>query len=224
MFSTSHLNSRIYKGPDAKKMIILLHSEGHFDLLNSLPVFFENSHWCHHCDKGYDHRTHHRCEHRCELCLREDCERDADHKIECPDCSRTFSGQGCFDAHKAGSQPGPMHSRKSLCSLIHRCSVCGCTVSFEKRSEDNPHRCGETFCKNCSRFDLPDSHKCWMKPRKFTQKEQQQHRNAKFLYFDFETWVDENLQLLPNLAVSNFASSVVKLNLINFLSLNYFFK
>ena len=129
-------------------MILLLYSVGHFDSLTSLLAFFENSHWCHHCDKGYDHRTHHGCEHRCELCLREDCERDTDHNIKCRDCLRTFLGRGCFEVHRAGSQPDPMHSRKSLCSLIHRCDDCGCTVSFEKRCGDNPHRCGETFCEN----------------------------------------------------------------------------
>ena len=54
-----------------------------------------------------------------------------------------------------------------------------------------------------------------MKPKKFTEKEQEQYRNAKFLYFDFETWVDENLQLRPNLAVS-FFSRALKLNLLNY--------
>ena len=183
-------------------MIVLLHSEGHFDLLTSLPAFFENSYWCHHCDKGYDHRTRHRCEHRCNMCLRQDCERDTDHLIECSDCLRTFNGQACFDSHKASAGAVPQHNRKSICSMIHRCKDCGCTVSYENRRQDNPHRCGETFCKNCYCFVLPDIHKCWMKPKSFSEKDLRDHQNAKFLYFDFETWVDENFQLIPNLAVS----------------------
>ena len=47
---------------------------------------------------------------------------------------------------------------------------------------------------------LPD-HKCYMEPLQFSAEEAEKHRNAKFIFFDFETYVAENKELVPNLAV-----------------------
>ncbi|XP_055345700.1 uncharacterized protein LOC129593397 [Paramacrobiotus metropolitanus] len=71
----------------------------------------------------------------------------------------------------------------------------------KNRKGSTQHQCGEVYCKNCKHHDLPESHECFMKPRKVTDEELEEHKNAKFLYFDLETCVAENKELVPNLAV-----------------------
>ena len=164
--------------------------------------FFEKNYWCEACNVGYEKRTQHRCLSMCNLCLRPACERDEMHMIPCVDCNRSFAGQACFDAHKKGAGSGRLAARRSLCSIVKRCAHCLCTVSTAARQPDNPHRCGESFCKNCARFDLLSHHKCWMQPKKFTAEDKIKHQDVKFLFFDFETWVNQEHRLIPNLVVS----------------------
>ena len=188
---------------ESDKIIRLLHSSNHFNVLTTMTGFFEKNYWCESCNVSYEKRTQHRCDAMCKLCLRVDCERDVTHMIPCDTCNRSFAGQSCFDAHKEGAGPGRLAARRSLCSIVHRCRQCLCTVSSAARQPDNPHRCGESFCKNCSRFDLPSQHKCWMLPKKFSPEDKIKHRDVRFLYFDFETWVNQEQRLVPNLVVGD---------------------
>ena len=73
-------------------------------------------------------------------------------------------------------------------------------VSLSNRGAENPHQCGEVQCGHCHVYDTPD-HKCYMEPLQFNTEEAEKHRNAKFIFFDFETYVAENKALVPNLAV-----------------------
>ena len=202
VFSTACLNNLVYKSAvNSEKILRLLHSQNHFNILTTMSGFFERNYWCETCNVCYEKRTQHRCAARCKLCLRPNCERDDTHTIPCTDCNRTFTGPACYAAHKEGAGLGPVAKRRSLCSIVKRCLQCLCTVSSAARQPDNPHRCGESFCRNCRRFDLPSQHKCWMRPRKFTPEDSTKHRDVKFLYFDFETWVNQDQRLIPNLVV-----------------------
>jgi hypothetical protein len=40
-----------------------------------------------------------------------------------------------------------------------------------------------------------------MKPLIFSDAEKKKHKDARFLFFDFETYVGEKRELIPNLAV-----------------------
>ena len=153
------------------------------------------TYWCHECDKGYDSRFSHRCQAICQMCLRRDCPRDEDNVILCAECNRNFLGQNCFAHHK--NDVGML----AICSVISRCEHCACTVSSRRRHPDNPHQCGESFCKLCNLYSLPGHHQCYIQKKIFNRKDQKSHRNAKFLYFDFETFVDTSMKLVPNLAV-----------------------
>ena len=153
------------------------------------------SYWCHQCDKGYDSRFNHRCQAICQSCLRHECPKDQADIILCDDCNREFARRNCFDHHK--NNIGML----AICTVISRCPHCACTVSLKKRNPDNPHQCGESFCKLCGIYSLPGQHKCYIQKKVFGNKDKKQHRNAKFLYFDFETFVDVNMKLVSNLAV-----------------------
>ena len=90
---------------------------------------------------------------------------------------------------------------QAICSVISRCVQCSCTVSLRQRHPDNEHQCGESFCKLCNIYSLPGQHHCYIQKKVFDKKDKKKHQDAKFLYFDFETYVDENMKLVPNLAV-----------------------
>jgi len=47
---------------------------------------------------------------------------------------------------------------------------------------------------------MPD-HKCYIRPMTFSDEKRQEHATARFLFFDFETFVKEDGELVPNLAV-----------------------
>jgi hypothetical protein len=48
---------------------------------------------------------------------------------------------------------------------------------------------------------MPATHKCFMTPKAFTAKDAKEHKDAKFFFFDFETYIGEDGTLIPNLAV-----------------------
>ena len=174
---------------NSEKIVRLLHSQNHFNILTTMSGFFERNYWCETCNVCYEKRTQHRCAARCKLCLRPNCERDDAHMVPYAECNRSFAGQACYAAHKEGAGSGLVATRPSLCSIVKRCLQCLYTVSSAAtaRQTDNPHRCDESFCKNCCRLDLPSEHKCWMQPKKFSPEDSAKHRDVKFLYFDFET-------------------------------------
>ena len=122
---------------------------------------------------------------------------------KCDTCNRSFAGHSCSDANKERTGSGRLATRRSLCTIVHRCRQCSRTVSSAARQPDNPHRCGESFCENCSRFDLLSQHKCWMLLEKFSPEDKTKHGDVKFLYFDFETWVNQEQRLVPNLVVGD---------------------
>ncbi|XP_055344851.1 uncharacterized protein LOC129592761 isoform X3 [Paramacrobiotus metropolitanus] len=198
--SVDHANSIVYSGPKQSKRIVLLHHDHHFDLLNSLPAFFQRNYWCYACNKGYNEKADHRCESICHSCLRNDCEADKGNVIECQDCHRKFFGSGCFTEHKVASTP-TQKQRKSICQSVFKCQQCFRVVSNRNRKGVSQHQCGEVYCQTCKTHELPDSHKCFIKPHKVTEEDLEEHRNASFLYFDLETYVSENRELVPNLAV-----------------------
>ena len=199
--SAEHLNHIVYTGTRSDKRIVLYHHNGHFDYCNSLPAFFNRSKWCHTCDKGFNDRDGHRCLVTCSQCLRQNCVKILGTTIYCGDCNRDFFSQDCFDFHKLGpADRGPLAKRRSICSQVSVCPLCSKLVSLANRSSDNTHQCGEVQCQHCHVYGPPD-HQCYMQPLQWSDEETQKHRSAKFIFFDFETYVGENKQLVPNLAV-----------------------
>ncbi|XP_055340393.1 uncharacterized protein LOC129589579 [Paramacrobiotus metropolitanus] len=198
--SVDHANLIVFNGPVQEKKIILLHHDRHFDLLNSLPAFFKKKYWCYSCNKGYSDRRDHRCSSICKACLLSSCTSSTAAMVHCEECNRDFFGQECYAQHKkAGTRDKP--TRKSICSTVFFCKQCLRIVSLKGRRNGNIHQCGEVFCKTCQKHELPQVHRCYMKPHNVNLEELELNSNAEFLYFDFETYVEGNGILVPNLAV-----------------------
>ncbi|XP_055342667.1 uncharacterized protein LOC129591156 isoform X2 [Paramacrobiotus metropolitanus] len=198
--SVDHANLIVFSGKVQPKQIILLHHDHHFDVLKSLAAFFRKKYWCYACNKGYSERADHRCSNMCKCCLRSSCPSDPCSMVHCNDCNRAFFGPDCYAHHKIGPMKG-RPKRRSICSLIQICKDCLRIVSMKRRKNGNTHQCGEIFCKTCKVHALPDSHHCFMRPHQVNAEELELNENASFLYFDFETYVGENNDLVPNLAV-----------------------
>lgn len=207
----AQMNSVVYSGPVREKRIMLLLHGDHFDVLTSLSVrtieqhrlhegihvvifqgWFERTRYCFTCMKGFDHRESHRCEVTCRACLRQNCESatGSHDSVYCSDCYRKFYGRACFDEHKR--QPGG--DGRSICEKFYVCQMCLHFVSLANRSKLSPtHQCGEVFCKNCTHHVMPEAHVCYMKPELLTPQKLAKFKNAKFLYFDLETYSDKGL-------------------------------
>jgi hypothetical protein len=72
---------------DAPKMLTLYLSDGHFDVITSVPAFFGLSYWCHQCEKGYNCKDLHVCPSACYHCKKLGrCE--GEERIICAECSR----------------------------------------------------------------------------------------------------------------------------------------
>ena len=50
---------------------------------------------------------------------------------------------------------------------------------------------------------MPD-HKCFIKTLKFDDEKRVEHETARFMFFDFETYVGPDGQLCPSLAVAQY--------------------
>ena len=97
--SAEHGHSVLYKGEKRDKQLILLSHDGHFDVITSLPGFFNRVYYCLECEKGFNHDTlkHHRCEGiKCAGCHQTDCDdfqmpgRSELPQITCSYCQRRF--------------------------------------------------------------------------------------------------------------------------------------
>ena len=133
--SAEHEHAIVHKGPPSEKQIFLLMHDGHFDVITSLPGFFNTVYFCLECEKGYfteDYMHHHCNKTKCNACYQMKCsDYDLLKHIEkpelfCRDSHRHFYDPTCKDNHlsrKANGQlVGP--SERNVCRSHKKCSVC----------------------------------------------------------------------------------------------------
>ena len=207
VLSLDHSNAIVYPEPAPGRELktpplLLLHNE-HFDVCTSIAAFFGHSYFCYKCRKGYNNKHDHRCDAMCVMCLRENCPREDDHIITCDKCHREFLGDNCFQHHLPVPNKSAVKFRSSICSELYRCQDYLCTVSTVNRDESNPHKCGGIFCKYCRLHVLPEDHQCFMKPVIINAKQLEEYDTARFLYFDLETYVNDQGILIANYVVSS---------------------
>jgi hypothetical protein len=153
--SKEHFNGIIFHGPEAEKKIHLYLHDGHYDVITSMPAFLNRSYYCHHCQKGYDHKEEHKCNNICTSChkIHDLVEKDW---IYCGDCHRYFRGPECHNLHKKTTPKG-----KSTCNSYYKCKDCEQTINVKMHKKN--HVCGEVYCTTCKDYFDKD-HKCYMKP------------------------------------------------------------
>ena len=107
VFSRKNDFSVIYHANDLApgRPIYLVHENGHFDALTSVPALVGKSRgfFCHKCQR-YDLRKRHKCEAKSCVMCKGFCGSDqlsADStSVKCTDCGRLFFNRRCYDSHK----------------------------------------------------------------------------------------------------------------------------
>ena len=171
----------VYAGPEAPRHILLVLEDAHYDGATSFMGMFNNSYFCHDCDRGFntDDIAHHPCDgRRCQGCQ----------ELECPDwlaaretagegrfvrpntlcnlCNRPFFGQACLLKHASG--PG-----RSMCDRLRKCRECCKTYGVEftngGRRSTPPHRCGYAECEHCQKVVDLSTHQCFIQKIKSSE-------------------------------------------------------
>ena len=193
--SQAHCNSVIYRSPPVKlsgmKEIVVYYQKDHFDLITTMTGFLMCQYYCTICDKGYAVAGQHLCEGTCKSCYRPNSLCVLDKWVDCEHCQRRFRNATCFNLHRNNSH----------CTNIFVCKKCDAFVNFLRRKKDKRvHKCGEIFCKVCSEFIDPSTHKCYLK-----RLEPKEIKAPNYIFFDFETWNHPELGLIPNAVVAQYS-------------------
>ena len=105
-------------GPTKPKQLILLHEKDHYDVITSLPEFFNTSYVCATCFQTYNTEGDHRCtkKTKCGACRQKECPdflhanpRGLKATRRCHDCGRDFFGDTCYEAHCTKTRDGKWH-------------------------------------------------------------------------------------------------------------------
>ena len=102
-------------GDPQDKQLILLHHQGHYDVITRLPGSFGSSYVCAYCWKPYNTEGRHRCNKKkqCGSCRQKECPdfqaaypRGQKATQRCQQCHRDFFGDTCFQAHLVKDHAG----------------------------------------------------------------------------------------------------------------------
>ena len=189
IFSNDHWNEMIFDGGSgSENYLYIYHYDKHYDVMKSPKIITGYTFWCDLCNKGYDAIQKHKCEKRCAGCKYPGkCAPDLSIPVmTCPNCTRIFYSQKCFDNHKmpfsevphdASGQP-QQKKRKiaavSLCDKLKKCLQCMQSIPVE-RLNPRKHNCGKRWCDSCKTYaENGKSHQCFV--GKFTVKKREQKK------------------------------------------------
>ena len=194
--SAEHGHAIVHKGPPSEKQIFLLMHDGHFDVITSMPGFFNTVYFCLECEKGYstEDYMHHPCNStKCNACYQMKCSDYALLKhlekpeLFCPSCHRNFYGPTCKDNHlnrkASGHVVGP--DERNVCRSHKKCSVC--LQLYTSSPLEHSKHCGLQYCYNCKKEVNMLQHLCYLQ---CIDKENEDTNKTVFVYFDIEARQD----------------------------------
>ena len=165
----------IFAGPPQPRRILLLLEDNHYDGSTSFAAWWNETYYCHDCDKGYkeEDMAHHPCEgRRCRGCHSMTCVDYVRCKEglatgeqpvatrRCSECNFSFFGPVCFTSHAHA-----LLGRQPLCKTRQKCGDC-CKVvdvKYEKKRRSGPrHKCGWGTCRHCDKRVLLADHQCFI--------------------------------------------------------------
>ena len=192
-------------GPLQDKQLILLHHQGHYDVITKLPGFFGASYVCAHCWKPYNTEGHHHCTKTklCGACGQKECPdflhaypRGQKATQRCQHCHRDFFGDTCFQMHLVKDPTGKpaSNSQATICSQRRRCPACRKqNVGLDQITK---HRCFYIDCPSCHEYVDGETHRCFIqiapkpqanqKKRKRTTNTAPEDQPPLHVFFDIE--------------------------------------
>lgn len=154
-------------------VLYLLKLGDHFHAVTSVKGFLATNYYCDKCNVRYKTPGGHRCK-GSDLCYycripKSEHNRPYGSYHECPDCSRTFSDEQCFESHL-----------QALCKVSWKCKLCWKCFPHTRTREE--HQCGEEKCRTCGQWAVGE-HLCFIQPKQAKGN----LPNEKIKYFDFES-------------------------------------
>jgi hypothetical protein len=108
-------------------------------------------------------------------------------KIICSTCNKSYFNKDCYANHVTSNR---------CIKYTYKCDKCFKIIQQRERPKDL-HKCGEYYCGCCKRFvDKP--HQCYM------QRKSLNPTSEKYVFYDFETTVNDNNQQVVNYAVAQY--------------------
>ena len=106
-----------------------------------------------------------------------------DFKLKCQNCDLFIQNKSCFDLHD-----------ESKCQIVKKCPECMYFISRRR-----PHICGDDhkWCTNCNE-SVDILHKCHIR----TEKDLKLKAFEGFIFFDFESYLNEDSEHIVNLAMA----------------------
>ena len=160
-----------FGGPQDKQLI-LLHHQGHYDVITKLPGFFGASYVCAHCWKPYNTEGRHRCTKQkghCRACCQKECPdflhaypRGQKATQRCDSCHRDFFGDTCFQMHLVKDHAGKPASnpQSTICSQRRRCK--DCRKQNVGLDQNEKHKCRYIDCPSCHEYVDGETHRCFI--------------------------------------------------------------
>ena len=175
-------------GDPKDKQLILLHHQGHYDVITRLPGFFGSSYVCAHCWKPYNHEGQHRCTKQkghCRACCQKECPdflhaypRGQKATRRCQQCHRDFFGDTCFQMHLVKDHTGKpvTNLESSVCFRRRRCPTCRKqNVGLENIQR---HQCGYLDCPSCHEYVHGETHRCFIQRAPKPQEKKKRKRSG----------------------------------------------
>lgn len=162
-------------------LLLIPEGEGHFHYVKKdyIGQLWAKSQFCRQCSKAFANDGH-KCIKKCRACKTGGCDgKDVTSwsmfTYECPDCNCKFYNQQCFK----------IHLRKKMCAKYTKCVDCNYLYLREDK-----HVCGHRKCHNCSlQVSLDTPHECY---HQRLEEDSLPKPSMKYLFYDYETYLDEN--------------------------------
>ncbi len=173
--------NKVYDGNSEMltKVYLILHG-AHTHALFSRKGLLKYSYECKKCDVVFNNRRDHaRCPDMCFMCRERPCRGAEEDRCDtpCDTCNRVFRNALCFEAHKELNANGT----KALCGMMVSCGELKCSLFNPSDYLINqPHRCGDSKCRNCGVMSQRGDHSCPIQVIKPDEP------SDKLLFFDFE--------------------------------------
>jgi len=113
-----------------------------------------------------------------------ECKRASINTNVCSQCNKLFYNESCFNNYLANNR---------CTKYSYRCNACNKVM----QTKDRPmmeHICGEFYCKNCKHC-VTHPHECFM------QRKPLNSPSEKYMFYDFETYLNENKKHVVNYAI-----------------------
>jgi len=165
VFSSMTPGSLTYTSPEADHVVDLYNHDNHFDIITSLPAFFDNSSYCPTCNVPYSNKDRHQCLGTCPCCHESPACPNVLFKdtIKCAVCNRYFRGTTCLANHLKHTErrtKDKVITFPSICDRLQCCKDCGKHIRGVKAIKE--HKCHHFMCRTCQKVVPQKDHKCYM--------------------------------------------------------------